>query len=90
MSTEPEISDLIDSLQDLSLSQIYPFHCIGDLIREYLETNYPNMYVEVCVGEILLFSEESISSPNTSSTHSFGLLFCLIPLILVTFRSKRS
>ena len=40
MSTESDISYLIESLQDLSLSQIYPFHCSGDLIREYLETNY--------------------------------------------------
>lgn len=87
-SNEQEVSSLIDSLLNLSLSQIYPFHCSGDLIRNYLHTSYPELYREVCVGTKLSFSEESVSSTTSVTTSYVSELFCLIPIILIVRKSK--
>ncbi len=87
-SNEQEVSNLIDSLLNLSLSQIYPFHCSGDLIRNYLHTTYPELYSEVCVGTKLLFSEEAISSTTKVTTGYVSGLFCLIPLVLIVRKGK--
>jgi 7,8-dihydropterin-6-yl-methyl-4-(beta-D-ribofuranosyl)aminobenzene 5'-phosphate synthase len=87
-SDEQEVSRLTDSLLNFSLSQIYPFHCSGDLIRNYLHTTYPKLYSEVCVGTKLLFSEESISSTTKVTASNVSGLFCLIPIILIVRKSK--
>ena len=37
-------------LLDLGVKKICPIHCSGNLIREYIQENYPGNYVEGCVG----------------------------------------
>ncbi|MFX1512761.1 MAG: MBL fold metallo-hydrolase [Promethearchaeota archaeon] len=44
------ISDLIDELLALNIKKICPSHCSGDLVRNYLQSNYFSHYVEVKVG----------------------------------------
>lgn len=87
-SDEQEISTLIDSLLNLSLSQIYPFHCSGDLIRDYLNTNYPELYQEVVVGSRLLFSEESMSLTTEMTANYSSSLIYLFPLVIIVMRKK--
>ena len=89
MSSEQEIITLIESLQNLSLSQIYPFHCSGDLIRSYLQSNHPEMYREVCVGSTIFFSEDTISLSTTETTDFFFPLIWLSAFIILLARKGK-
>ena len=45
-----EIRSMVEVLVKLGVEKIYPLHCSGDEIREYLEQVYPELYGEGGVG----------------------------------------
>ena len=44
------IKSIVEALVKLDVEKIYPLHCSGDEIREYLEHMYPELYGEGGVG----------------------------------------
>ena len=49
-ASEQQISDTIESLLELGVKKIYPIHCSGDTIRQYMEQHYPQQYGQGNVG----------------------------------------
>ena len=52
---EGEIISVVDDLVSLGVKKVYPIHCSGDYIRNYLKTNYPDIYGDGGVGMELVF-----------------------------------
>ena len=52
---ENEIISVVDDLVSLGVKKVYPIHCSGDYIRNYLKTNYPDIYGDGGVGMELVF-----------------------------------
>ena len=49
-ATEQQIDNTIGRLLELGVKKIYPIHCSGDGIREYMADNYPSEYGQGNVG----------------------------------------
>ncbi len=81
------ISDLIDELMVKNLTKICPTHCSGDLIRNYLQSNYLSYYEEVKVGYSTTFVGTVFT---TSSSISSSLLSSLTSTETTTTESASS
>ncbi len=47
---QQDVIDTVDALLDMGVQNIYPIHCSGEEINDYLETNHPDNYGTACVG----------------------------------------
>ena len=54
-----KIKTIADNLANMGLKKIYPIHCSGDGIREYLSRTYPEIYGDGCIGLKLIFKGEN-------------------------------
>ncbi|MFX1515610.1 MAG: MBL fold metallo-hydrolase [Promethearchaeota archaeon] len=58
-ASESVISNTVESLIKLGVQKIYPIHCSGDRIRDYLLINYPDYYGDGQVGFQLFLNGSS-------------------------------
>ncbi|MFX0056656.1 MAG: MBL fold metallo-hydrolase [Promethearchaeota archaeon] len=49
-ASQEQISDAIDALIQMGTENIYPLHCSGDGVTDYLDSNYAENYGEASVG----------------------------------------
>lgn len=49
-AAQDSVISTVEALIDLGVQNIYPLHCSGEYIRNYLESTYPTYYGEACVG----------------------------------------
>ena len=49
-ATEQQIEDTIESLLELGVKKIFPIHCSGDNIRQYMAQHFPQQYGQGNVG----------------------------------------
>jgi len=96
--TEEEIIVVVEELLSTNIRKILPAHDCGDIIRSYLQTNYPSHYEEITVGYSTTLRGNvdtlSSSSPSSSSSSSskIEILFVIggfMMLILITRRKNR-
>ncbi|MFX0126016.1 MAG: MBL fold metallo-hydrolase [Candidatus Hodarchaeota archaeon] len=87
---EESIHALVDELLSMDLKQICPTHCCGNLIRNYLQENYPSYYEEVRVGYLTIFqgNEVTTSSSSVSWSCDFLIGFGGLLVLLATKRRK--
>ncbi len=78
-ASENRIQNTIEALIDLNIKKIYPIHCSGDNIREYLRINYPEYYGEAHIGFCKTINAETISVEDTTPW-LFNPLFVIIPI----------
>jgi len=52
--SKTSITKVIDQLEGMGVVGWGPCHCSGDAIREYLKHRYPQGYVEVGVGKVII------------------------------------
>ncbi|MFX0172903.1 MAG: MBL fold metallo-hydrolase [Candidatus Hodarchaeota archaeon] len=86
---EESIQSLVDELLSINLKQIYPTHCCGDLIRNYLEENYPSYYEEVKVGYSTTFQGGEFTTSSSSVSRSFEFLIGFGGLLLHLTMKRR-
>jgi 7,8-dihydropterin-6-yl-methyl-4-(beta-D-ribofuranosyl)aminobenzene 5'-phosphate synthase len=60
--SQSTLAETTTALLDLGIDYIYPIHCCGDDIRDYVETNYPEHYGEGCVGTHLIIDQSLASA----------------------------
>ncbi|MHA2369775.1 MAG: MBL fold metallo-hydrolase [Candidatus Hodarchaeales archaeon] len=100
---EGDIKTLIDDLLAMNLSKILPAHDSGEIIRNYLQSDYPSYYEEVKVGYSTIYRgnnsspaiTEIPSSGRTSSTEraeypNFGFLLVSGGLILLLAEKRKN
>ncbi len=76
------ITDLVDEVLSMNLTKLCPTHCSGDLIRNYLHTNYPSHYYEINVGYSTIFHGTGLTTLTESANPpSFGVFFVIGGLI---------
>lgn len=71
--SESILASTTTSLLDLEIDYIYPIHCSGDEIREYVENNYPEHYGVRCVGTHLIIDQ----SLSTTLVNPLNLIFII-------------
>ena len=59
---EQAIQNTIDRLLELRLQKIYPIHCSGDLIRQYMAENYPLQYGQANIGFQITINSYTVNS----------------------------
>ncbi|MGC9781434.1 MAG: MBL fold metallo-hydrolase [Candidatus Heimdallarchaeota archaeon] len=84
------ISNTATKLIDLGVDKIYPIHCIGNLIRNYIEENYPDNYGEGCVGTHLIIDQEIELTSNTNIVYSIVIISSLFTPIVYRIVSRIS
>jgi len=63
-ASERTISNTVESLLKLGLQKIYPIHCSGDDIRDFILFNYPDYFGDARVGSQLYLNGTSNTSDN--------------------------
>ncbi|NHJ48872.1 MAG: MBL fold metallo-hydrolase [Asgard group archaeon] len=76
------------TLLDLGTDYIYPIHCSGDGIREYIERVYPDNYREGCVGTHLVI-DQSLAPTASISISSVIVVITFITIPIFTNWLKR-
>jgi hypothetical protein len=79
-ATEQLIEYTIDRLIALGVNKIYPIHCSGDLIRQYMRDHYPQQYGQ---GNVGFQRTININTINPSEPLPV-FLFVLIPVIAIS------
>lgn len=96
--TQEEIIIVVEELLKTNIKRIFPCHCSGDAIRNYLQTNHPSYYEELTVGYSTTFrgdldaSSSSQTSSSASSSSKIEILYVIggfIMIILFTWRKRR-
>jgi 7,8-dihydropterin-6-yl-methyl-4-(beta-D-ribofuranosyl)aminobenzene 5'-phosphate synthase len=77
-ATVQQIEDVVDRLIELGVNKIYPIHCCGDLIRNYMAANYPQYYGQ---GNVGFQKTININTINPSEPLPI-VLFIAIPVII--------
>ncbi|MFX0094454.1 MAG: MBL fold metallo-hydrolase [Candidatus Hodarchaeota archaeon] len=77
---EGDIAILVDELLATNLIKICPTHCSGDIIRNYLQTNYPSHYEEIKVGYSTIFQSNE-GTPSFEFSYVIGGLISLFVII---------
>ncbi|MHA1926332.1 MAG: MBL fold metallo-hydrolase [Candidatus Thorarchaeota archaeon] len=54
---QEQVSDAIDALIQMGVQNIYPLHCSGDEVNEYLDSSYPANHGEASVGFQIVLNE---------------------------------
>ncbi|MFX0090416.1 MAG: MBL fold metallo-hydrolase [Candidatus Hodarchaeota archaeon] len=74
--SEQELNNTVISLLESGIKKIYPIHCSGVPVREFIQQNYPEYYGGGCVGcQLLLntnFLPPTTSNQETVSTTGFS------------------
>ena len=60
-ATEQQIEDTIESLFELGVKKIFPIHCSGDTIRQYMAQHFPQQYGQGNVGFQLTVNKFTIT-----------------------------
>ena len=55
-ASRDEIKHIVENLIKLGVKRVYPIHCSGDLIRELMKSEYPEIYGDGHVGTTLVFN----------------------------------
>ncbi|MFX1604736.1 MAG: MBL fold metallo-hydrolase [Promethearchaeota archaeon] len=59
-ASQDQRSAAIDALIDIDVQYICALHCAGDATRNYVQSNYPDHYVEARVGYQIVLNETAI------------------------------
>ena len=81
--SESVLASTTTTLLDLGVDYIYPIHCCGDGIRDYVSDNYPEHYGEGCVGTHLIIDQ------SLATTAVNPLKISLIVITLITIPAIR-
>jgi len=55
-ASRDEVEYIVKNLIKLGVKRVYPIHCSGDLIRELMKSEYPEIYGDGHVGTTLVFN----------------------------------
>ena len=55
-ASRDEVEYVVKNLIKLGIRRVYPIHCSGDLIRELMKSEYPEIYGDGHVGLVLVFN----------------------------------
>jgi 7,8-dihydropterin-6-yl-methyl-4-(beta-D-ribofuranosyl)aminobenzene 5'-phosphate synthase len=61
-ATEQQIDNTIENLIELGVKRIFPIHCSGDLIRQYMAVHYPQYYGQGNVGFQMTVNRFTVNS----------------------------
>ena len=85
-ATIQQIEGTIDRLIELGVNRIYPIHCSGDLIRQYMAEHYPQQYGQANVGFQITININTIN-PNEPLLIISAILISAIVISLTVLAS---
>jgi len=88
-ASESEIAATTTALIELGVEHIYPTHCCGDEIRDYISENYPNYYGEGCVGTHLVIDQSLATAENPVNILTIVLTIIIMPIVYKWIQSKK-
>jgi 7,8-dihydropterin-6-yl-methyl-4-(beta-D-ribofuranosyl)aminobenzene 5'-phosphate synthase len=72
-ATEQQIEDTIGRLIELGVNRIFPIHCSGDAIRQYMAEYYPQQYGQANVG-----FHKTVNKFTINLEESFPMIFAIL------------
>ncbi len=90
-ASQQTINNTVTRLLELGIKKIYPIHCSGDQIRNFIKENHLEQYGEGCVGTQLFIDQ---STPYTTTGFSYLniviiAVIMIIPAILWSKKRKK-
>ncbi len=83
------IEPVVDELFNLGVDKICPLHCSGNLIKEHLAENYPDNFINGCVGKTIVLNKEIVDAEKSSLSFTPIIASILLATIILIYKKRK-